>query len=394
MFEKTILRRSESGGALTLGEIAEAMLFYRRVHVIVDYGLLSQILDLIGMEGLFELLDRNVSATYCPESLGTTTTKIGAIDHHSFIGFQYAGDQEAPNLHRHQDVLEHLLAKRGYEKTKARRLSVLFLEKVPVKKITEEKFVREGVCKAATTELYDNAFLVEAIKATLSHTEGAFQKGDLKVEIIPTHLGFHALSNINFDAINLMRSQSAPALEPLTLAHILQNIFEARVDTALAAHYGGDFQTSRIASAVIAIRSGDLMHRAGLNRDQLSLFQDIVVDGGRSVSEVIDSGERKFSEFLKLIDHSKRFQHWVGQVHPDQSVVTAYLTELSREGWIESLPAKAIRYSMCTIADAIEPIVLGKATSVVDAFVLDKLLKGWRPNHFVRKRLKPFVEGG
>jgi hypothetical protein len=73
--------------------------------------------------------------------------------------------------------------------------------------------------------------------------------------------------------------------------------------------------------------------------------------------------------------------------------VTAYLSEMSREGWIESLPAKIIRYSLSTIADVIQPTVLGKATSVVDTFLLEKLFKGWRPNHFVKKRLKPFVAG-
>jgi len=39
-------------------------------------------------------------------------------------------------------------------------------------------------------------------------------------------------------------------------------------------------------------------------------------------------------------------------------------------------------------------LAVGAASSAADTFLLDKLLKGWRPNHFVDGKLKPFLDGG
>ncbi len=390
MFEKIVLRRCTSGEAMTLGEIAEAMLFYQNVHLIIDHGLLSGIVDLIGIEGLLDLLDRNVTATYSPDMLGTSTTKIGAIDHHKFIGFQFSGDQEAGQLRGNHKVIERILVRKGYDKKKAGLLTERFLKRVSVKAIASDKFFPGGICNAATLDLYENAFLVEAVNETLFRTEGATRINGLTMEVIPTHAGFHVLSNIDFFAINTVRSQMAPPREPLTLAHFLQSVFEARADMMLASHYGGDFRTSDTSSGVIAVRSRELLHRAGLNLDQISLFQNVVIAEGRTVKEAINSGDKQFSDFLKLIDRSDRFKGWISKIHPDQAIVTAYISEMSRVDWIQSLPAKILRYSMSTVADFIEPL-LGTTLSAADTFLLEKLLKGWRPHHFVEKQLKPFV---
>jgi len=58
---------------------------------------------------------------------------------------------------------------------------------------------------------------------------------------------------------------------------------------------------------------------------------------------------------------------------------------------VSSLPSKALRYVMCAIVTAIEPIS-GTLGAAADTMVTEKILGGWRPSHFVEKRLKPFLQ--
>lgn len=105
---------------------------------------------------------------------------------------------------------------------------------------------------------------------------------------------------------------------------------------------------------------------------------------------VINSGQKTFDEFLSLHDKSQRFRDWAKGVNPDEKIVKEYLEAVTSEGWINKLPAKLIRYFVCEAIGAIEPFS-GKAISVADSFILDKLVGGWKPSHFVEGRLKPFV---
>ena len=58
MFEKIILRRSDKGPALSAGELAEALLFYQNVHIVLDYSSLRGLINQIGMPSIVSLLSR------------------------------------------------------------------------------------------------------------------------------------------------------------------------------------------------------------------------------------------------------------------------------------------------------------------------------------------------
>jgi glucuronate isomerase len=58
---------------------------------------------------------------------------------------------------------------------------------------------------------------------------------------------------------------------------------------------------------------------------------------------------------------------------------------------INKLPSKSLRYIIGATIGAIEPLT-GHTVSVADSFLLEKVLGGWRPSHFVERTLKPFIE--
>lgn len=103
-----------------------------------------------------------------------------------------------------------------------------------------------------------------------------------------------------------------------------------------------------------------------------------------------------FSSVVKLLDSADKFRHWLHTQPPDSSLLRAYYQETVKETWVEKLPAKSTRWSIFTGMglglDALGGGGLGTvaatALSAVDAFVLDKLIKGWKPHQFVENDLK------
>lgn len=395
MFEKIVLRRSEHGPALTVGDVAEALLFYQNVHIVLDYSTLVGFIKQFGMERLLALLARpNVSAVYCEESLATRTDRIGSFQPHSFVAMTVSGDQTIGELKSRRQRLEHVLERNGYAKKYARQLVERFRRHVPFRKLTDDYYLPGGVVAAATNDLNDAAFVHEAIRQAMAETVGApTPLGEFKFEIISAPPVFHVLTDIDFNRINEVRAKHHPPSGEISPAHLLNEILMARADTALSAHYGGEFYTSALSSRIVRLRHHELLRRAGINASELKEFQEIALSGTPTIREVIDAGERSFDEFLSILDKSQRFRDWIQTVNPDEKLVHAYMRDVTAEGWITKLPSKTLRYVLGSIVGAVSPIV-GLGLSAVDSLLIEKLLGGWRPSHFIDTKLKPFLSKG
>lgn len=392
MFEKIVLRRSERGPALTIGEVAEALLFYQNVHLVLDYGTLNGFIERIGFERLLALLNRpNVSAVYCEETLGTRTERVGVSEAHAFVAFTFSGNQEVGHLTSRKKRLEHILERHGHDKRAARRLAERFLQRVPIRKLTEDYFLPGGIVNAATTDLHDPSFVHEAIQRVTANTVGA-PPGlrDFKFEVLHTKSNFFIFTDIDLDSINTVRRSLNPPLENISVAHLVNEILMAKADTALAAHYGGDFYTSALSSQIVRLRYSELLRRVGISNEELQQLREIVLPDSPTIREVIDSGERSFDEFLMLLEKSQRFRDWIQGVNPDEKIVQAYLRDVTAEGWIQKLPSKTLRYVLGSVVGAVSPIV-GLGLSAIDSLFLEKIVGGWRPSHFIENRLKPFL---
>jgi hypothetical protein len=77
VFEQVVIRRHESRGKLIdPGLLAESLLFYERVHLLLDGGCLRGLLTTIGPDVLLNLLDqKRVTATCLTDNLGIFTNQ-------------------------------------------------------------------------------------------------------------------------------------------------------------------------------------------------------------------------------------------------------------------------------------------------------------------------------
>lgn len=395
MFEHVVLRRAERGDPISAGEIVEALLYYQRVHLVIDRSTLFSLLKQVGPDQLLTLLQRSdISAVYCEEMLGTKTDAIGALQVHGFIAFTLSGHEGVGPLKTAQERLAFELERLPLDRKIARRFAEQFLRRVPIRKLSGNHFLQEGVPPAAKRDVLETAFVKKAVRQIVSLSPGGYDLGeDLKFDVIDTDLGLYAFHSIDLETINSRRAALMPAVEPLTVAYILSQIQDARADLALASFYSGDFVTSTVVSAVIRTRHEELLRRTSLNATARSQFTEIVLPDSPTVAEVINAGERTLKEALVLIDRAARFKDWLKAVNPDEGLIRTYMRDISSEGWIQRLPAKSLRYVLTLALDSTNPIA-GMVAGFADNFIVEKLLAGWRPNHFVSSKLGPFIAGG
>jgi hypothetical protein len=393
MFEHIVLRRAEGGLPISAGQIAEALLYYQKLHIFIDQETLNQLVKQIGTDRVLRLLGRNeVSAVFCEEILGTSTVPAGVSQYHNFVALTITGHKDR-QFKSPEDPLQEQLERQGILKKEAKRFSKLFLAQIPIRKLSGNHFLQGGINAAAKHDVLDIEYAKQAIRQAIATMESGYIVGDnLQFEVIDSDLGFYVFTDIDFDLINKRHTQAAPPMEQLTIAHLLTNILDARADLALASFYGGDFVTSAVTSSIIQVKHAEILRRSNLNLDSRQNFTEIVLPDTPSLAEVVDSGERSFDDFLVLLDRAGRFKDWLKAVNPDENLVRTYMRDIASEAWIQRLPVKSIRYILTLALDATNPIA-GFVSGVVDNFVVEKLLSGWRPNHFVSGKLSPFVRG-
>ena len=104
---------------------------------------------------------------------------------------------------------------------------------------------------------------------------------------------------------------------------------------------------------------------------------------------------------MKLLENSDRFREWIAGQPADVSLLTAFYDEITKDSWVDKLPPKAIRFSIFSaLGYTIDAVgggglgtLAGLGVNAVDSFLVDKLIKGWKPHQFVNKSLKPLFSG-
>jgi len=408
VFEKIVIRNSESETGISPGDLAEAMLFYGKVHLVLDIWSLKTLINGIGIEELFALIRRKqITAYYAEDMLMVQNEQIDSRQLHSFISGAIAGkggETQAKPIGR-KERLAVTLEINGIAPRRARKFADEFLRHSHMGRLSDDHFLKGGIPNAAVSDLSRPDYVHAVMKTVLKNTVGFAGYADsLKVAIVPaprnlsTHSGIRAehkfwlQTNIDFDKANALRKAIDPTLEPINAGGLLSGILTARADIALAGFYGGDFRTSAMVSEIIRIQYSELLRRSRINADEISQFHNVALESYPTVREVVNSKQRSFAEFLSLLEKSQKFREMVRNLEPDEKLVTEYIAELSKEEWLSSIPAKAARYVITKIIGLGLGDVASVGAEIFDTFIAEKILPSWRPNHFVDRKLKPFLD--
>jgi hypothetical protein len=84
----------------------------------------------------------------------------------------------------------------------------------------------------------------------------------------------------------------------------------------------------------------------------------------------------------------------------DVGLLAQYYEATTKQTWIETLPAKVVRWSVIGGGGLLAtlmgtpglPLAIGSlAVAGADSLLLERLTRGWRPDQFVDSTLRPFV---
>jgi hypothetical protein len=129
------------------------------------------------------------------------------------------------------------------------------------------------------------------------------------------------------------------------------------------------------------------------------MFQEDVIDGVPRIRDIVNSGERNFTEVVSLVEQSIKFKEWLHKQEGSAELRRAYIQDVAHIGWADKIAPKTFRIlvmnavgiAMSASTGHVAGILGGLALSAADGFLIDKLIKGWTPNQFIEGSLRPFL---
>jgi hypothetical protein len=373
---ESLLFMPRDADSLDVGRLAEALLFYQTVHVTVGAGPLASLVAKVGVRPLIDLLDQSgLTLTYLKNVIGVQHGTDGVIQLGSprIISAQTLELDEAlrraldPMGARHElQTLADRIRDTGYTLNQLENGAQWFQRKDWIEDCTN-RILREYGTK-------DN-FRFRPTRHS--------------------HDWFTVDTDIDFDRIN----QDRPThLVPLEWRRIYGMTIEACDALERAARANADIETSSQTAIMISTMLSPHANHRPHQREQISSFQQLVFGDGNAIAEAINCGAREFADLVTLLRKAERFRSWLAARAPQVDLAHRFYKEVTRESWVESLPAKAFRWVVGLAVDGCVPAgasevtkrLIGVAFSGFDTFVLDKLAGGWRPNQFVDGPLRAF----
>jgi hypothetical protein len=391
MFDALTLRAHQSPATaqpLNLGDLAEALLFYHEVHLNADRSVLEQLLKEVGPELLLELLSElHLRVTYLQDGFGIYTNAAGNIvDPGIYSSPSLAFEEALPQ------VLEQVTGRRGYSHRMARRLSGL----IPT---SSHEPTLPNILRA---DFSDIAYLQQGVVHLLrTYCPEYPLPTPLLFHVVPNGKRFAVASNIDFSAVNqLLQRRIPPSHSTLSAAGLIAHFATARANLDYAAARNAEIAADVPHGGLIQARVQRIIEQRAASDKTIARFQDMVLDDARAIGEAINRGERSFAELLPLLRTAQKFRGWVHMQPPGMDIAKAYFKEVTKESWVDKLPPKAIRWVIFTTAGlGLDAAGLGgvgtmiaTALGAADTFLLDRILRGWKPSQFVTGPLMKFVK--
>jgi hypothetical protein len=256
--------------------------------------------------------------------------------------------------------------------------------------------------KEAKADAFDENYLVDLARALLQYFAPAYQIPKPCVfRLHEDNQGWRLETNIDFEKANGFFSFRADVPDAtLTPDYLLSHVVGTRKDLGYAAEFSTDLSVSTPTSIAAACKFRNLVTRRAGRDAEIQAFEELIFSESRCIREAVNSGSRNFEDVLRLVNAGIKFKEWLKKGSQDADLVKEYCREVTRVEWADKLPPKTARWAIFAAAGTAAGILLsplagaavGIGLSAGDSFLVDKLIKGWKPNQFVNGPLRDFVK--
>lgn len=289
------------------------------------------------------------------------------------------------------DGLFQATGRRGHSKRVAQKLLPL------VEPISYEENICDMVRSDLTEQSYTKSVIIDTIKFYNPNIQ--ISPNELHYEWKKAADGFIFETNLNYAEIN-KQIPNNPDQQIINPTSLILNILETRGDMHLASSLNSEIATTGLNTSLMKIKFKDIYEKTTKNLDNIFQFNDFALEDGFAIREAINSGDKSFKEFMEILEKADKFKEWLEKMGDDKNIIKEYHRAVTKQTWVDKLPSKATRWSFFTGAGLALDIAfagglgtaIGTGLSIGDAFLLDKLLKGWKPNAFVETELKKFIK--
>lgn len=375
------------GTSFDIGQMAESLLFYGEVILILKYSSLKGLLQQCNPETIIRLLEHGrLKLKYTHHMLGAISRNENLPFARYDFGLISSEKQRIDNAA--QTILQEITGKKGKGRRLAHRL-IKYIEPISYE---------EEITKQIVTEIQDGKFISEYIFRKLKKVDPKLsRKVIFNFAPVVKGEGFPLQTNINFIELAKLISDDTKINKP---SAILADYGTTIADLSLWSKYNTEVAVNDNQADVLQSRFDVLLSQQKGSEEIRSNFQNFVLDDSKAIQKSINSGDRTLEEFCLILEHSDKFSSWIRGQEPDSNLLKSYYKEATSNSWVDKLPSKASRWVIFTgtgiALDLLTASGLGTATGVAisafDNFVLDKLIKGWKPNQFINDDLLNFIK--
>lgn len=385
MFDKICIKSRElEEGRLDMSFLIDTMLFYGEVNVLAHTAEMVKLLTTFGERTLHDLIERGRLKLHIRQNiLGVAKQPLAHDTHYGVELFR----GNAVSVHNilytaHQQVVHNSVQNMKF----ADQFSVLASghEYDPI------------VSQMIDADFQDSAYLTRAVTEILHTYVPEYAPAEpLRIEIEkdarpggPFSATYSVHSNIDFDMINAIyakRGQAGPGYASLLLA-----LVESRGDNYIAGQFGSEFATSDLHSSLMNLQIADVIQRTRKSEGEMTEFKKHVLAECPSIGEAFTTGQINSEQLLDTLEEGDKFRKWLGTIDPNTDLVNQYINEALAPTLADNNIVKTARIVTTGVAGLVP--VLGTVASVADTFFVDKLLAGWKPNHFINDKLKPILK--
>lgn len=381
---------TDTSNPLDIGALVECMLFYGETSIVANQGILRQLFKYFGVDRVIELIEENIlNINYTETNVGVITRTINGIEQHD-IG-QFSSPQ-----HTYQDELRKIcidvIGKTGKGRRTAQRIQSL------IKVKNHENIILEGARKSFIDQDYINYSAKSIIQSLVPEK---INLDGVVFQTIKSDGCFIVSTNINYLALNqIYHKYTPPSHSTINSALILSHALNVESELFFSSNNLSEIATSGLSANLISHKINYLLEKSIKSAKKIKDFQNFVFDEAKSIKEAVNKNQIDIDALIKVIKNSQKFKKWILGVDHDQDLIKNYYAEVTKKTIVDKLPGKSVRWGIFTsaglIADAIATGGLGTAIGLslgaLDAFYLDKLISGWKPNQYIEDDVKKLLK--
>lgn len=378
MFESiAILPNSARKHPLSIGELAEKMLYYKEVILFASKEDLQFLFIYFEIDVLLEYLKRG----YLKIKSRKKHYGVGLIGAAHIADFLYDQNYDL------KKILTEAYFAYSNDLEKSKVVANLLYKHIGIYE-TPVNFARE-VDRDLSDQEFTKQAIIETIKHYRPHDEIDMESFDFIAE---------PLTNGQLVINSTIDKEKYPFLDPES---IVLSIGTAIEDCKIAANYNCELSVPQLSSKIISLKFNSILTKATNSATNIESFQYAEFPASPSLKQVIDEKHKSMRDFLKVLEAGEKFKGWLTDLGEGNKLIKEYIAKVNEKTWLQSTPSKAARFyliqGISTILKAtgsLTGIAAGVTLSAANTFLIDKLSKGWKPNHYIEKEVVPFINYG